>query len=53
MDDKTYTLTKKGIDDIERVLSKGHRVELIPVKDGIKIVQVKRETVNAPAKEKK
>lgn len=51
--DARYTLTKKGIEDIERVLSNGNRVEIIPVKDGIKIVQVKRETLDAPKKEKK
>lgn len=30
---------------IESVLSKGDRVELIPVKDGIKIMKVKRENL--------
>lgn len=31
---------------IETVLAKGDRVELIPVKDGVKVVKVKRETVD-------
>lgn len=53
MEEKIYTLTKSGIADIERVLSKGNRVELIPVKDGIKIIMVKRETVSTDEKEKK
>lgn len=30
---------------IEKVLSKGDRVELIPVKDGVKIIHIKREEV--------
>lgn len=53
MDEKLYTLSEKSIEEIARVLSKGNRVELIPVKDGIKIVKVKRETVLNPEKEKK
>lgn len=53
MDEKLYTLSKKSIEEISRVLSKGNRVELIPVKDGIKIVQVKRETVSNQEKDKK
>lgn len=30
---------------IEAILRKGDRVEIIPVKDGIRVVRVKRETV--------
>ena len=30
---------------INTVLAKGDRVELIPVKDGVKVVQVRREEV--------
>ena len=30
---------------IEALLSKGSRVELIPVKDGVKIIHIKREEV--------
>ena len=30
---------------IEAILRKGDRVELIPVKDGVRVVRVKRETV--------
>ena len=36
MDDKT-------IKAIEAVLAKGDRVELIPVKDGVKIIHIKRK----------
>lgn len=39
LDDKT----KKAI---EAVLSKDQRVELIPTKDGIKVIKIKREVVN-------
>lgn len=38
-------LTKENIKDIEMVVSKGERVEIIPVKDGVRIVKVKRETI--------
>lgn len=38
-------LTEKEIKSAEEVLSKGNRVELIPVKDGVKIICVKREEV--------
>lgn len=30
---------------IEAVLAKGDRVELIPVKDGVKVVRVRREEI--------
>lgn len=33
------------IKKIEAVLSKGNRVELIPVKDGIRVIKVKREEI--------
>lgn len=35
----------KQIKAINAILAKGDRVELIPVKDGVKIVRIKRETV--------
>ena len=38
-------MTSKNIQDIEAVLSKGDRVELIPTKDGIKIVRIRREPI--------
>lgn len=38
MDDKT-------IKAIESVLSKGDRVEIIPVKDGVKVMRIRREAV--------
>lgn len=38
MDEKT----KKAI---EAILSNGDRVELIPVKDGVKVIQVQRKEI--------
>lgn len=38
-------MDEKTIKAIETVLSKGDRVELIPVKDGVKIIHIKREEV--------
>ena len=40
------TIDAKTVKAIESVLSTGQRVELIPVKDGVKVVRVKRETVS-------
>jgi hypothetical protein len=34
---------------IEATLEKGDRVELIPVKDGVKVVRIKRETIGVTA----
>lgn len=41
-----YRLTEQEIGIIENVLSNGDRVELIPLKDRIKIIEVKREDVS-------
>ena len=38
-------MDEKQIKTIEDVLKKGDRIELIPVKDGVKIVHIKREEV--------
>lgn len=38
MDEKAWTI-------IKAILAKGDRIELIPVKDGIKIIHIKREEV--------
>lgn len=35
-------LTQDKIEAAEKVLVKGDRVELIPVKDGVKVIKVKR-----------
>jgi hypothetical protein len=38
-------LKREHINAIEKVLKKGDRIEIIPVKDGIRIVKVKRENI--------
>lgn len=38
-------LTPEHIKKAESALEKGDRVELIPVKDGVKVVRVRREEV--------
>ena len=38
-------MDEKTIKAIETVLAKGDRVELIPVKDGIKVIHIKRMEV--------
>ena len=36
---------ENSVQEIEAILRKGDRAELIPVKDGVRVVRVKRETV--------
>lgn len=38
-------MDEKTIKAIETVLAKGDRAELIPVKDGVKVIHIKREEV--------
>lgn len=38
-------MDEKTIKAIESVLAKGDRAELIPVKDGVKVIHIKREEV--------
>ncbi len=38
-------ISEAQIVDIEAVLSKGDRVELIPVKDGVTVVQIHRKNI--------
>ena len=38
-------MTPDIIRAIESILSRGDRVELIPIKDGVRVVRVRRETV--------
>lgn len=38
-------LTAQKINAVEAVLAKGYRVELIPVKDGVKVIQVQRKEI--------
>ena len=39
-------MDEKTIEAIKSVLAKGDRVELIPVKDGVKVIQIRRKQVN-------
>jgi hypothetical protein len=43
---KTVKIEADVITAIENTLTKGDRVELIPVKDGVKVIKVKREQIN-------
>lgn len=38
-------MDEKTIRSIETILSKGDRVELIPVKDGVKVMRVQRKEI--------
>lgn len=38
-------MDEKTIKAIESVLAKGDRAELIPVKDGVRVIHIKREAV--------
>lgn len=42
---QTVQLTPAQIAAIERTLTAGDRVELVPVKDGAKMLQVKRKEI--------
>lgn len=45
MDNGEYKLDEKTRLLVESVLKKGQRVELIPVKDGIKVIYIRREEI--------
>lgn len=38
-------ISEHMVTEIEAILRKGDRVEIIPVKDGIKVIHIKREEV--------
>lgn len=40
-------MDEKTIEAIKNILAKGDRVELIPVKDGVKVIQVRRKEIKA------
>lgn len=40
-------IDEKTIKSIETILANGHRVELIPVKDGVKVICVQRKEVKS------
>lgn len=45
MRDDKYLLTQEQVEKIKQVLEKGDRIELIPGKDGIKIIQETRNEI--------
>ena len=45
MEKEEKKLSAKQIEAIERITSKGDRVEVIPVKDGLKLLRTRREEV--------
>lgn len=42
---KEVKLSEKQISDVEKILAKGDRIELIPVKDGIKVIHEVRKEI--------
>jgi hypothetical protein len=40
-----YTLSPEQVEKIKQVLERGDRIELIPGKDGVKIIQESRKEV--------
>ena len=42
---KDGCLTEKAVRAAETALAKGLRVELIPVKDGVKVVEIRRKEI--------
>lgn len=45
MSTKDTKLDAQAVKAIESVLSKGDRAEVVPVKDGVKVLRVRREVV--------
>lgn len=45
VDGKRYNMDERTVAAICDILRKGDRVELIPVKDGVKVVRVRRDEV--------
>ena len=45
MAERELRLTDSQIEAIERTINGGHRVEIIPVKDGVKIFRQRRDEV--------
>lgn len=41
----TRCLSAKTLEVIEKALSNGDRVELIPVKDGVKVIRIRRDEI--------
>lgn len=45
MSNSDVKLSKSDISAIEAVLSKGNRVEIIPIENGVRIIRIRRDTV--------
>lgn len=45
MADRELRLTESQIDAIEHTINSGYRVEVIPVRDGVKIVRQRRDEI--------
>lgn len=45
-----YKLTTEQLERIHAALEKGHRIELIPLKDNIKIMDIRREELKKTKK---
>lgn len=43
MDKYKYKLSSEQIERILSALNKGHRIEIIPLKDNVKIMDIRRE----------
>jgi hypothetical protein len=43
-----YRITPEQLERIHAALDKGHRIELIPLKDNIKIMDIRREELKKP-----
>ena len=43
--EEKYTLSPEQLEAIQRILQNGDRVELIPAKEGVKIIQQSRKEV--------
>lgn len=50
---QTIKLTPEQITAIEHTLSAGDRVELVPVKDGAKVFQVRRKEIHGDTAERR
>lgn len=44
-------ISKEAMEAIKQILSKGHRVELIPTKNGVVVNRVLRDTLFKPKRE--
>lgn len=40
-----YALTKEQIEAINAVVNRGDRVEVVPVKDGLKLLETRRKVI--------